>query len=365
MKKQLLILCGGRSAEHEVSLVSASNIVRAVDRSRFDVHIVAIDHKGYWHALDREELLFEAASRRSLPFKKEKSDVSLIAQEKQCHLWDMNQNTSRTVVDVVFPVLHGPFGEDGSLQGWLKGLNVACVGSGVLGSAVGMDKDVMKRLLKEAGLPIADFRVVHRHTAGQVSFSQISQELGSPVFVKSANMGSSIGVHKVSNAEQWQKALANSFLYDHKVIVEKFVPGREIECAVLGNEPNVKASVCGEIKPNHDFYSYEAKYLDDNGANLIIPAQLPAPIMQKIQELAIRTFQVLCCDGLARVDFFVQSDGTILINEINTLPGFTSISMYPKMWEASGISYSDLITQLIDLGVAKFAADQSLKQTLE
>jgi len=265
-------------------------------------------------------------------------------------------------IDAVFPILHGPFGEDGTIQGFLKLADIPFVGSGVLGSAAGMDKDVMKRLLRDAGIPIGKFLTFKNHEHSP-SFAEIEAVLGIPFFVKPANMGSSVGISKVNNESAYASALKDAFLYDTKILMEEFIPGREIECAVLGNEEPI-ASIPGEVIPSHDFYSYDAKYLDENGAALEIPAKLDDKTAKQIRELAVKVFQVLCCEGLSRVDFFLKKNGEIIVNEINTMPGFTKISMYPKMWEASGISYTELITRLIELAIARFEKERKLKTSV-
>jgi D-alanine-D-alanine ligase len=263
-------------------------------------------------------------------------------------------------VDVVFPVLHGPFGEDGTVQGLLKLANLPFVGAGVLASAVGMDKDVMKRLLRDAKIPIAKFLVFERSEASKINLADVKRMLGFPFFVKPANLGSSVGISKVSVNKQFDSAISEAFRYDSKILIEENISGREIECSVLGNESPV-ASLPGEIITRHDFYSYDAKYLDENGAQLIVPAVLPKFIGKGIQELAVRTFKTLACEGMARVDFFLRDNRQIFVNEINTIPGFTQISMYPKLWEASGIPYSKLIDRLIRLALERFRKEQKLR----
>jgi len=267
-------------------------------------------------------------------------------------------------LDVVFPILHGPFGEDGTIQGLLKLADVPFVGAGVLGSAVGMDKDVMKRLLRDAGIPIGKFLTFRSHEP-LPAFAETKAALGCPVFVKPANMGSSVGISKAHDESEFSAAVREAFQYDVKIVIEEYIKGREIECAVLGNE-NPIASVPGEVIPTHEFYSYEAKYLDENGAALEIPAKLDAAAQKRIQELSVKAFQTLCCEGLARIDFFLKENGEILLNEINTMPGFTKISMYPKLWEASGsagIGYTELISRLIELAIEKFEKEKGLKIT--
>jgi D-alanine-D-alanine ligase len=268
-----------------------------------------------------------------------------------------SHRVSRTI-DVAFPILHGPFGEDGTVQGLLKLAGIPFVGAGVLGSAVGMDKDVMKRLLRDAGIPIGKFLVLK--DGETMSFKKVSAELGVPFFVKPANMGSSIGVSKVSTQKQFTKAVSEAFTYDRKIILEETIVGREVECSVLGNDKPV-ASIPGEIIVHDEFYSYDAKYIDENGATLAVPAKLSKATIKKVQQLAVDTFTTLSCEGLGRVDFFLKKDGSLIVNEINTIPGFTSISMYPKLWEASGIGYTQLIDKLIQLALERFEKEKKLK----
>lgn len=350
------IIFGGKSAEHEVSLRSAKNVIEAMDKDKYEPVLIGVDKTGRWHLIQNGEM-FSAGSDPKFPKLKEAAQGAAFVPQGGGKIVDPETGVIETV-DVVFPILHGPFGEDGTVQGLLKLANVPFVGAGVLGSAVGMDKDVMKRLLRDAGIPIGKFFTVTDNEP--VSFETTVEKLGLPFFVKPANLGSSVGVSKVKDKSEFEKAIADAFNYDRKIILEENIIGREIECSVLGNDEPV-ASVPGEIIPKHDFYSYEAKYLDDNGAALQIPANLPEQIVKNIQTLAIKTYKVLSCEGLGRVDFFLKSNGEALVNEINTIPGFTSISMYPKMWEASGISYSRLIDRLIELALERFKKEAKLK----
>jgi D-alanine-D-alanine ligase len=242
--------------------------------------------------------------------------------------------------------------------------NVLFVGAGVLGSAIGMDKDVMKRLLRDARIPVAKFLVFDRSGADKIVFARVRRTFGSAVlFVKPANLGSSVGISKVTREVQFGHAIKEAFRYDNKILIEEYIRGREIECSVLGNE-NPIASLPGEISTRHDFYSYDAKYIDEKGAQLTIPAKLPAPIIKKVREIAIKSFKILCCEGMARVDFFLRDGREIFVNEINTIPGFTKISMYPKLWEASGISYAALIDRLIQLARQRFRKEQNLRTSV-
>lgn len=357
------VLFGGKSAEHEVSLQSARNIIDAIDKGKYEVVPIGIDKSGRWFLNDAERLLPETNTTGLAEVQDRASLVALIP-EGRGELVRPASTESLGAVDVVFPVLHGPLGEDGTVQGLLKLADVPFVGPGVLGSAVGMDKDVMKRLLNDADIPNAAFRVVHHFQLDGLDLDAILAELGLPLFVKPANMGSSVGISKAKGKSALQAALVEALRYDSKVLIESFVEGREIECAVLGNE-YPEASLPGEILPQHEFYSYEAKYLDENGALLKIPADLPEETVQRVQDLAVRTFQVLCCEGMARVDVFLKADGELVVNEINTIPGFTRISMYPKLWDASGVSYTELIDRLIQLAIARYAREQKLKTSFD
>jgi D-alanine-D-alanine ligase len=354
------ILFGGRSAEHEVSLQSAKNIVDAIDKNKYEVVLIGIDKQGGWHLDEGSRFLLQTTGSESPALAASGENLALVPGQQEEQLVQLSGQQAPGSLDVVFPILHGPFGEDGTVQGLLKLANIPFVGAGVLGSAVGMDKDVMKRLLRDAGIPIARFIVLTKYSAKGVDFDEARDQLGLPLFIKPANLGSSVGIHKVKDREEFDRAVQDAFKYDHKVLIEECIVGREIECSVLGNDQPV-GSVLGEILPRHDFYSYEAKYLDESGAALEIPAKLPPEISERIRQTAIKTFSVLCCEGMARVDFFLRNGEEIIVNEINTIPGFTRISMYPKLWEASGLSYSDLIDKLIQLAMEKFEREKELK----
>jgi D-alanine-D-alanine ligase len=350
-KLKVAILCGGKSAEHEVSLQSARNVIAALDPKKYEATIIAIDKQGCWHLSHTDHLL----TQMSFSAEENTPGLALIPGHRSRAFLDRSNSHPLQAVDVVFPVLHGPWGEDGSAQGLLKLANVPFVGSDVLGSAVGMDKDVMKRLLRDADIPVAKFLVFRRHEMKDIQYANVAKQLGMPCFVKPANLGSSVGISKARDEKEFLAAIKQAFNYDNKIIIEEAIIGREIECAVLGND-HPRASVLGEIIPHHEFYSYEAKYLDEHGASLEIPAKLPEPVVKAVQALAIKVFKILECAGMARVDFFVTPDERIFVNEVNTIPGFTKISMYPKLWEASGISYVELIDQLIQLALERFAA---------
>ncbi len=362
MKKKLRvgILFGGKSAEHEISVISARNIVAAIDKSKYDIVSIGIDKHGRWILDEGARLLRDGRQKEVKP--RGNDAVAVLPGATRSPVMRMARRPLLAGVDVVFPVLHGPFGEDGTVQGLLRLANVPFVGAGVVGSAIGMDKDVMKRLLRDAKLPVPKFLVFDRHSARAIHFAAIQRALRLPFFIKPANLGSSVGISKVHRKNEFAAALKEAFRYDTKVLIEENIQGREIECSVLGNERPL-ASLPGEIITRHDFYSYDAKYLDEKGARLVIPAPLPDPVVKKIQQLAIRTFEVLCCAGMARVDFFLRGK-RVWVNEINTIPGFTKISMYPKLWEASGIAYPDLIDRLIQLALERFRAERNLRTSL-
>jgi len=354
------ILFGGKSAEHEVSLQSAKNVIDALDKDKYDIVLIGLDKSGRWLLNDTSEFLLNNGDPKLIKLGAASNTVAL-APQSGGKLSGLSGNPPHTSVDVVFPILHGPCGEDGTVQGLLKLADVPFVGSGVLGSAVGMDKDVMKRLLRDAGLPIGKFAAV-KSCDKVPAYGDISRELGATLFIKPANMGSSVGVSKVENSNDYDTAVVKAFKYDTKILIEEYIQGREIECAVLGNDDPI-ASVPGEVLPNHEFYSYEAKYIDEKGAALKIPADLPGDIADEVRDLSLQTFKVLCCEGLARVDFFLKNDRTVIVNEINTIPGFTAISMYPLLWQQSGVSYSDLIDQLLQLAMQRFEREQKLETT--
>ncbi|OLO08673.1 D-alanine--D-alanine ligase A [Salinicola sp. MH3R3-1] len=357
------VICGGKSAEHEVSLQSAKNIVDALDRERFEVTVIGIDKQGQWHINDADNFLVHADDPRRIALNPSDGDIALVPgrEQRQLIATETSQGTLGQL-DVVFPIVHGTLGEDGSLQGLLRMANLPFVGSGVLGSAAGMDKDVAKRLLRDAGIPVAPFVTLTRRTAVSADFETLSAKLGTPLFVKPANQGSSVGVSRVESADEFREALTLALAFDHKVLVESAVVGREIECAVLGND-TPEASVCGEIVIESGFYSYDTKYIDDDAATVAVPADIDADAGESIRQLAVRTFQVLECAGLARVDVFLTPEGKVVVNEINTLPGFTRISMYPKLWQASGLTYPALVTRLIELAMARHAEDLALSHS--
>lgn len=354
------ILFGGKSAEHEVSLQSAKNVVDAIDKDKYEVSLIGIDKTGKWLLPNKSQFLLNDSDPKLIKLNKENGESVALIPRSGGELTNLTDGNAHTAIDVVFPILHGPFGEDGTMQGLLKLSGVPFVGAGVLGSAVGMDKDVMKRLLRDAGIPIGKFLVFREED--EINFNEIVDELGLPFFVKPANLGSSVGVNKVKDRETFDAAIQEAFKYDTKLLAEEFIDGRELECAVLGNQRPIVSGV-GEVIPHQEFYSYNAKYIDENGAALEIPAKIPEEISKKVQKLAIQTFKTLACEGLGRVDCFLKKDGSVLVNEINTIPGFTKISMYPQLWAAAGVSYPELINRLIELAIERFEREQKLKSS--
>lgn len=354
-KARVGVLFGGRSGEHEISIRSAHFVAAEIDRSRFDVTLVGIDRDGGWHLHSEETFRAtdrDAAGVGTLP-------VLAAPGTRACRLVDpLSPGRVLATLDVVFPVLHGPYGEDGTIQGFLEVLDVPYVGAGVLGSAVGMDKDVQKRLLVNADLPVVPYSVITRDAwANQRTRAlEKASALGEPLFVKPANLGSSLGISKTRTPLELEAAIELAFGLDSKVVIEKGIDAREIECAVLGNDAP-DASIPGEIVPGADFYSYDAKYASESPARLLIPAPIPDDTVRSVQQMAVRVFQVLECAGMARVDFFLEREGgRVYVNELNTIPGFTSISMYPKLWEASGVTARDLTSKLILLAQERRAA---------
>lgn len=361
-KIRLCLLVGGESAEHAVSLESGKNVADALDSAKYETYVIAIDKKGVMRALPSLEVLRKTDVARPIDVETHGAEVFIVpGPNKTAEILELGSHRKVATIDAVFPILHGPYGEDGTMQGYLRLLGLPYVGPGVLASAAGMDKDVTKRLLEQAGLPIPKYVALKRHETDTHDFEQLKKTLGLPFFLKPANMGSSVGVHKVSDKLKFAAALNDAFQYDTKILVEEFVEGREIECSVLGNK-ELLASVPGEVMPQHEFYSYEAKYLDENGARLEIPAKLSAAQVNEVKAMAIRVFKAVGAEGMSRVDFFLKKDGTLLVNEINTIPGFTKISMYPKMLGATGIGYSELIDRLIQLAIERNKEERALKK---
>ncbi|WP_010529288.1 D-alanine--D-alanine ligase [Lentibacillus jeotgali] len=362
-KRKVGIIFGGKSAEHEVSLQSAKNIVDAIDKNKYEVVLIGIDKQGEWHINDKSSYLINEENPKLIQLNKSNESVAIVPGKTDHQLIRATDADVLDQLDAVFPIVHGTLGEDGSLQGMMRIANLPFVGTSVLGSAICMDKDIAKRLLKAAGINVAKGVAFSRAERDQIDFSSVKEEVGEPMFIKPANQGSSVGVSKVSTQADFDKAIEQAFQYDQKVVIEETLKGREIECAVLGNE-DPKSSVPGEILPQTEFYSYESKYIDETGAELEMPAKLSETEVELLQNTAVKAFKTLECEGLARVDFFLTEDGQVYVNEVNTLPGFTRISMYPKLWEISGVPYPELIEQLIELAIDRHQKNSTLKSAV-
>lgn len=346
------VIFGGRSGEHAVSLRSAESVIKALDKSRYEIIAIGITEEGRWlRSGDAKAMLPQTVMESN-----NHQPVAIIGDPTRQGLTRLDAGDSQPL-DVVIPVLHGTYGEDGTIQGLLEMAGVPYVGCGVLASATGMDKIVMKQLFAQAGLTVIEYEWFLRSSweaTPDAIIKRISRALGFPVFVKPANLGSSVGISKAKNKQELRESINDAARYDRRIIVERAVVGREIEVSILGND-NPQASLPGEVKTGHEFYDYEDKYVDTL-SRTEVPAQLPKKVIEQIQRSAIKAFQAIDGSGLARVDFFVeQKTNRVIINEINTMPGFTSISMYAKMWEASGISYSELIDRLIALACERHA----------
>ena len=360
-KRRVVVLFGGRSSEHSISCATAGGVLSSIDRTLFDVVPVGITRDGIFVLEQDDPARFSLDSSRLPEVLDNGSRVRWPDSATSRELTVTVDGDGRSLgdIDIVFPILHGPFGEDGTLQGMLELIDMPYVGSGVLASSLGMDKHFTKTVLEHAGLTVAPWRTVSRrehHVDDSAAFEAL-RILGSPVFVKPARAGSSVGVSKVTSPEQLDNALRIAFAEDDKVLIEKGMPGREIEIAVLGGRPGepARASVAGEIVLNdREFYDFEAKYLDAPGIDLVCPADIDPRTLAELQSTALRAFDAIGAEGLARVDFFLTDDG-IIVNEVNTMPGFTAISMFPSCWIASGLSYEDLITELIEVGIARSA----------
>lgn len=359
--QRIAIFMGGKSAEHEISLISALNILLSLDRERFEPLLIGIDKEGKWWLQDEQRLREQPMDPKQIQLPDTDRPVAVVPGASAPHFIDLSTGKPLPDPVAVFAILHGPNGEDGSIQGLLQHLHLPYVGPDLLGSAVCMDKDVAKRLMTEAGIPNAAFRTFRAWEQAQISFEDLTQALQPPLFVKPARMGSSVGISKVQNAAELKAAVELAFRFDRKIVIEEGIVGREIEVAVLGNE-DPKASVIGEIVPEVDFYDYESKYVSADGATLLLPApDMDEATIQRVREAAIHAYQTLECEGLSRVDYFLCEDGSLMLNEINTLPGFTKISMYPSLWGLTGIPYSDLITQLIELAIDRQRALDALQ----
>jgi len=364
---RVAVIFGGKSVEHEVSIVSARSFVAAMDKSKYEPVLIGIDTDGHWLLVGDD---FEGIGKRLLPTSGAKLrllDEGVADQGKESNPARYDGPGKVPPVDVVVPMLHGSFGEDGCVQGFLELLNLPYVGSGVLGSALCLDKITTKRLLRAEGLPVPNFLPITKaqlEESPQAVLANVGKKIGFPCFVKPSNSGSSVGITKVHEASELEAALESASAYDRRIIVEEAIDGRELEVSVLGNDAPI-ASVVGEVVPCNEFYDYNAKYVDDR-SELIIPAKIPKEVSSTVQELAVRAFRLLDCSGMARADFFLEKmTQRVFINEINTVPGFTSISMYPKLWEASGIGYPQLVDRLIELALQRHNEKKSRKYRYE
>ena len=349
-KTNVGILFGGKSVEHEISIRSATNVAANIDKERFNVQLIGIDKKGGWYHC--ETVNDDIAG----------GDPVSLQLSSQGHCFYNLPRKEEILLDVVFPVLHGTDGEDGSIQGLLTSSGISCVGSGVQGSANAMDKYTSKRLLKEAGVPVSRFLYANFRQRESLNYQEIVSEVGVPFIIKPACLGSSVGVSKINSEADFTKAVQNTFTYDNQVIFEEFVEGRELECGIIGNSQPI-ATNPGEvvISSDYEFYTYEAKYLDKNAAEIIVPAVVSEEVKNRIKSWSIAAYRALNCADYARVDLFLKADGTVLINEINTIPGFTNSSMFPMLWNDAGISYTALITKLIEMALARTRENQRLE----
>jgi D-alanine-D-alanine ligase len=354
-RKTVAILFGGKSVEHKISLRSAKNIYDNIDKDNFNIVLIGISQDGQWYYLEDYTFNIE-----------EGEPIALKLTQRGDIFYTWKDGKSIGNIDIFFPVLHGNDGEDGSVQGLLRTLNIPLVGTGVLGSAVVFDKVCSKRLLTDAGIPNAKFLSYSLEEKELIDFHYVRQNLGLPFFVKPSASGSSVGVSKVEDEKTFTQAINDTFQYDNVVLIEEFIKGREIECSVKGNiNPDVSQPGEIHVAGSYNFYSFDAKYVDDSGAELDMPANLPEETRVKIQEMAINAYKALYCEDFARVDMFLKENGEILVNEINSIPGFTHISMFPQLWKLDGISYTELITELIDTAFKKHNRQNRIKRDFE
>jgi D-alanine-D-alanine ligase len=353
-KKRIAILYGGRSVEHGVSVNSARNIFQFIDKKLFQPIAIGISKSGKWYLTDGVSKEIEKGKPLALIL--DPGNPAFLIQK----------DGKKMKVDVIFPVLHGTDGEDGSIQGLVKAMDLPLVGTGVLGSAVSMNKIVAKRLLKDAGLPVSDFMTFRFDQKDKIKFNAISKVLGVPFMIKSASLGSSVGVTKVKSKKDFDKAVEEAFRYDQEMLAEKYITGREIECAILGNE-EAEASYPGEIiiNKNYEFYTFDAKYVDPDAVKIEVPAKLPKAIAEKIRKACLHAYQTLHCEDFARIDLFLDDKGGIYINEINSIPGFTNSSMYPMMWKERGIGFTELISRLLNLAEERYDRNKRLQRDFE
>jgi len=360
--KNVVLIYGGKSGEHEVSLRSAAAVFSNINRNKYRIKCIGISKEGIWYKIPETAVKEQVDQGKSLRIIPEPANIVSGVPGKGLFCGE-----KKIKADIIFPVLHGSFGEDGTIQGFCELIDLPYTGSGVLGSSLAMDKEMTKRVWSEAMLPVVPYQVLQREDISDPDFSLeafitlLHEDIGFPLFVKPARTGSSVGVVKVQVPEDFHSALEESFQYDTKVLIEKGIDGREIECSVIGNT-SLRAFLPGEIIPGHDFYDYSAKYIDENGAALVIPAELDEEIGCQVQETAKKAYATVCAEGFARVDLFVEkTTGRIYLNEINTIPGFTEISMFPKLCEISGLSFTRLLDALLDFALSRYEVRKKLK----
>lgn len=354
------VLFGGKSTEHKISIISAKNIIASMPKDKYEPILIGISKEGKWLYQEESLDLLDTSNPKTVKLSDNSEEVVFSQNSNEHYIESVKTKVRLNTIDVIFPVLHGTYGEDGAIQGFAKLANLPCVGPSILGSAIGMDKEVMKRLLRDAGIKNAPFITLRRKDKEKYSYKEVAERLGKELFIKPVNLGSSVGVSFVRVEDDYQKAVDYAFLFDNKVIIESRVLGREIECAVLGNDDPI-VSIPGEVIPKDGFYSFESKYIDEKGAVLEIPAKLEEHQVKLLQDIALDTYECLECSGMARVDMFLTPDDQVYINEINTIPGFTDISMYPTLWKMSGISNDELIDRLIQLAIEAHTEQSGLK----
>jgi D-alanine-D-alanine ligase len=364
-KINLALICGGKSVEHEVSLVSAKNVIAALDFAKYDLHLFAVAKDGSFRFYSDFKNFLNNQDDTNLVSLKETGFInvawSVVNGKGQAVLLDGKEQFLS--IDAVFPIMHGSFAEDGKMQGFLEMLNLPYVGPDVLASSISMDKEITKKLVEIEGVKVAKYLSFDALSKNKIVFIDVKEKLGLPVFIKPANSGSSVGISRADDEISFNNAVKEAFLVDHKILIEEAVAGRELECPVLGNRGELIAGEVGEIIPSakHGFYSYDAKYLDESGAALLIPAPIESNKKKEIQEISTKIFAILQCEGMSRVDFFMTENGEVVFNEINTIPGFTKISMYPKLMMAeTGMTYGELIDNLITLAVNRYARNSQI-----
>lgn len=362
-KKTVGIIYGGKSVEHEVSLQSAKSVYDAIDREKFIPILIGVNKEGRWSISDEDSFLYYPQDINRVKLKESSKYVAIVPGAEKSQFINITERIKFDQIDVIFPIIHGNMGEDGTLQGILNSICTPYVGCDVIGSAICMDKDVSKRLMQSVGIRVARGYSFTANQRNDIKYELLTSILGKTLFVKPANSGSSVGVSKVTSKDSLDNAINLAFQFDNKIIIEELIIGREIEFSVLGNE-NPIVSLPGEVIINSDLYSYKEKYQDKSNSKFIIPAKINESKIKQMQEVSVLAYKTLQCQGLARIDFFLTDNGDFFINEINTLPGLTESNIYPKLWAVSGITYSNLITRLIELAIERFNQKESLIKSL-